>query len=241
MAENRTLEFLGIAYGNAPVLLNAHINGVTVFSGTVPTIDAPLDPAGVLTQPLFAADPAALPISTDFAGAYPVTISVANGNGIVVAGVYSNYMLTLIPNASAVMDNSTISGNILTVGTLTSGTIVVGSQLSGTGVMANTYIISGSGLTWTVNNSQTVDATTITGQSWASIPGNATGFSTCYFNQTPTNNTNPPDPRANITIDGVAQPHPPVTPETTGPCNYTVPAGSTMAFDLTVSLGNVAA
>ena len=201
----------------------------------------PSGPPGVVcNQPLFSADPAAFSIPTDFAGTYPVTISIANGNGVLLGSVYSNYMLTTTPNTPAIMDNSTISGTTLTVGTLTSGNIVIGQVLSGTGVVANTVITGGSGSLWTVNNNQTVDATTITGQSWTKIPGNATGFSSCYVNQTPSNNTNPPDPRANVTIDGVAQPHPPVTPETMGPCNYTIPAGSTIAFNLTISLGNVA-
>ena len=242
MDENRTLQFLGLAYGNAPVLINAHIKCTLVYSGRVPTIDAPVDTTGiVLTQPLFAADPALFPIPTDFAGAYPVTISVANGNGILIGDVYSNYMLTTTPNTPAILDNSTISGTTLTVGTLTSGTIVIGSLLSGTGIMANTHIISGSESTWTVNNSQTVAATTITGQAWTQTPGNSTGFVTCYVNQTPNNGTNPPDPRANVTLDGIPQTRPTPTPETMGPVGWQVNAGSTLAFDLTVSLGNVAA
>ena len=239
MAENRTLQILGNAYGNAPVLLNAHINGVTVFSGTVPTINAPLDTTGpVLSQVLFSTNPDLFSIPTDFSGAYPVTISVATGNGVLVGDIYSNYMEGAVPtpNNPAVMENSTINGTTLTVGTLTSGEIVVGQRLLGTGVADNTTITGGSGSVWTVDISQTVPATLIQGYGqYIPVPGNATAFTECYVNQTPTNGTNPPDPRANVTLDEVPQPHPAVTPESMGPCNYTIPPGSTLGFDLTIS------
>ena len=240
MAENRTLQFLGLAYGNAPVLLNAHINGTVVFSGEVPTVNSyPPDPLGIgSNQSLFSADTTLFP--TDFSGAYPVTISVANGNVVFIGAVYSNYMLSYVGGTPAVMENSTITGTTLTVGTLTSGTIAIGQSLFGTDIVANTHIISGSESTWTVNNSQTVAATTITGQLWTPITGNATAFSACYVNQTPTNGTNPPDPRANITIDGIPQTRAAPTPETMGPWSYVLQGGSTIGFDLTVSLGNVA-
>ena len=94
--------------------------------------------------------------------------------------------------------------------------------------------------TYVVRDAVFVAATTITGQLWTPITGNATAFSACYVNQTPTNGTNPPDPRANITIDGIPQTRAAPTPETMGPNNWPINAGSTLAFDLTVSLGNVA-
>ena len=240
MAENRTLQFLGIAYGATPVLLNAHINGTVVFSGEVATVDAyPPGPPGVIVdQVLFSADTTLFP--TDFSGEYPVTISIANGYSTMIGGINCNYMLQNTPDTPAVMENSTIEGTTLTVGTLTSGTIVSGALLSGTGITANTHITGGSASTWTVNNSQTVAATTITGQHWTTYPGNATAFSTCYVNQTPSNGTNPPDPRANVIKDGIAVPAPTRSPGDIGIWSYGVKAGSTMGFDLTVSLGNVA-
>ena len=242
MAENRTLQFLGLAYGNAPVLLNAHINGTVVFSGSVSAINEPPYTGGegpgiVLTQPLFTANTTLFP--TDFSGAYPVTISVANGTVVFIGAVYSNYMSSGVYD-TAVMKDSTITDPTLTVGTLATGTIKIGQLLSGTGIIANTYIISGSESTWTVDNSQTVAATTIIGQSITPVPGNATAFSACYVNQTPNNGTNPPDPRTNVTIDGIPQTRAAPTPETMGPNNWPINAGSTLAFDLTVSLGNVA-
>jgi hypothetical protein len=64
------------------------------------------------------------------------------------------------------MNTSTISGTTLTVGSLASGTIIAGQVLTGTGVTAGTYIVSGAGSTWTVSVSQTVASTTITGTAY---------------------------------------------------------------------------
>jgi hypothetical protein len=53
-----------------------------------------------------------------------------------------------------------ISGTTLTVSGVT-GTIAAGQTLSGTGITADTTIVSGAGSSWTVNNSQSVASTTI--------------------------------------------------------------------------------
>jgi len=82
---------------------------------------------------------------------------------------------TVTTGTAAVMNTSTISGTTLTVGSLASGTIIAGMVLTGTGVTAGTYIVSGSGLSWTVSTSQTVTSTTITGTAYTfTISQNAT-------------------------------------------------------------------
>ena len=63
---------------------------------------------------------------------------------------------------------SSISGFVLTIGTLTSGTVGVGQFVTGSGVAAGTKIVSnisgsGSGSTWRVSISQTVSSTAIGG------------------------------------------------------------------------------
>jgi hypothetical protein len=50
----------------------------------------------------------------------------------------------------------TISGTTLTFPSLTTGSIILGNMVVGTGVAPGTVILSGSGLSWTVNNSQSV-------------------------------------------------------------------------------------
>lgn len=77
--------------------------------------------------------------------------------------------------ASFTSTGSSISGTTLTIGTLATGTIAVGQMITGTNVLAGTYINanlagSGSGSTWTVSQSQTVASTAInstTARTWA--------------------------------------------------------------------------
>ena len=86
--------------------------------------------------------------------------------------------------------SGTIGGTTLTVTGSVTGTIVVGMGLTGTGVADNTVIVSGSGTTWTVNISQTVNpAVTITGNTgrWvAAGQGSGTpigqGYTLAYSN-----------------------------------------------------------
>ena len=81
-----------------------------------------------------------------------------SGNGGGGAPTANTYITG--PTGSATFTGS-ISGTTLTVSGIT-GTIQIGQLLSGGTVSANTYIIAGSGLSWTVNNSQTATATTST-------------------------------------------------------------------------------
>lgn len=58
-----------------------------------------------------------------------------------------------------------ISGTTLTVSVApTTGTLGIGMVLTGAGVSANTSIVSGAGLSWQVNNSQTVGSESLTAQ-----------------------------------------------------------------------------
>jgi hypothetical protein len=100
------------------------------------------------------------------------------GQSITGTGInaYQTYATsTVTTGTAAVMNTSTISGTTLTVGSLASGTIIAGMVLTGTGVTAGTYIVSGSASTWTVSVSQTVASTTITGTAYTfTISQNAT-------------------------------------------------------------------
>jgi hypothetical protein len=64
---------------------------------------------------------------------------------------------------------SSISSTTLTVGGTVTGTFSIGMTLSGTNVLPGTYITAGSGTSWTVNQTQTVASTTITGRTQKSI------------------------------------------------------------------------
>jgi hypothetical protein len=66
-----------------------------------------------------------------------------------------------------------ISGTTLSVSAVASGTIAIGDSVFGPGVAAGTIIESGSGSTWTVNNSQTVASAPMSAMgAAATCPGN---------------------------------------------------------------------
>ena len=236
--ENRTLQFYGLAYGNNNVSLTATINGTTVFSGEVPTINSPIPVPSIDTSNdviLFSIENSTL-FPTNYSGAYPMSIAVSGGYAAVLNNINCNYMPTGNVNTT-VMENSSISGNVLTVGTVSSGTVAIGQMLTGTDIVANTRIESGSDATWIVNNSQTVPNTTITGELITTVPGVADEYQLCYDGY-PVNSEATPDPRSGVIIDGIAQVPP--LPKSQGLWGWIVPSGSTIAYNLNVSLGNCA-
>jgi hypothetical protein len=99
------------------------------------------------------------------AGAWTSSAGASMGTGVTSG---TTYYIQATNSATASMLTSSISGYVLTVGTVGSGTITVGMVLTGTGVVTGTYITqnisgSGAGSTWYVSTSQTVASTTITG------------------------------------------------------------------------------
>ncbi len=76
---------------------------------------------------------------------------------------YNGYPVAITPKAIA---NGSISGTTLTISEVLEGTVAVGQSVTGSAgknvpVLAGTVIVSGSGLSWVVNHSQTVNATTL--------------------------------------------------------------------------------
>ena len=97
-------------------------------------------------------------------------VSYMNGQTVTISGVN--------PSSNAVFVGS-ISLTTLTVSSVTSGTILLNMTLSGSGVTAGTTIVSGSGTSWVVSASQTVNAgTTITGAATTGLIGTVTVAST---------------------------------------------------------------
>lgn len=239
---NRTLQFYGYAYGASNVQLNAHINGTTVFSGSVPTIDQPLplDAPDMTTAPvLFTVDNSSL-VPTEFEGSLPMTVSVATGDGVVLGEIFCNYMDTVYFANVAVLENSSVSGNTLTVGTIASGTPAVGQLLwYGDGSQPGTFILGANRAPdfYFVDPPMNLEPTTITCRQLIQNPGNAAYFMNC-FDGSPTNSDGTGDPRSSVTIDDVAQN--PARDGFNGTWAWIVPQGSTIACNLNVSVGNVA-
>ena len=104
--------------------------------------------------------------STTTLTAAHVTGTIIVGMGLTGTGVLPNTVVTAFITTNNASFPATISGTTLTVTGTVTGTISVGMGITGTGVSSNTVILSGSGTTWTINNSQTVTpAVTITGLS----------------------------------------------------------------------------
>jgi len=117
-------------------------------------------------------------------------------NGLNVYIVDGSYRYTWrISNPSAAVFQGTISGTTLTVTRVISGTISANQSLFGVGVTNETIIISGSGTTWTLNQSMTVstaiqmNSAAVAGVITASISGStltvtAVSSGTIYPGQT---------------------------------------------------------
>ena len=78
-------------------------------------------------------------------------------NGLNVYIVDGSYRYTWrISSPSSAVFQGTISGTTLTVTRVISGTIAANQALFGVGISNETVIVSGSGTTWTINQSQTI-------------------------------------------------------------------------------------
>jgi len=84
-------------------------------------------------------------------------------NNLVTASAGNPYtQVTTLPTSADAVFVGSISGLTLTVSSVTSGTIATNQVIVGSGIATNTYIVSGSGTTWTVSgSSQTVGAGTV--------------------------------------------------------------------------------
>jgi hypothetical protein len=106
-------------------------------------------------------------VTTTIAGTNTTTIYITAANPSVRTGLYIpinggvNWVTAAVTTTTVTITGGAISGTTFTF-TSSVGTVVAGMVLTGSGVTANTYIVSGSGLSWTVNNSQTSTITTAT-------------------------------------------------------------------------------
>ena len=231
---NRTIQFCGYAYGNVPVQMNAFINGQPVFSGAVDTLNEniPVLTVDMTNAPvLFSVVESAL-FPTTFAGSYPMTVSVATGNGILLSHTNSNYMPTV---KNPVEFSGSINGTTLSISSIASGEIIVGQRIQGTGIAEGTRIVSGSGSTWEVDTNQTAIETPITGG--IPVVGTADVFIPCFYG-TPANSEGTPDSRSSVQINGVSQ-VPPTMPSN-GLWTWEVATGSTLECNFNVSAGSAA-
>jgi len=89
-----------------------------------------------------------------------ITNTVANSVTQLTQATYS-WNASIAVGSAITLTTASITGTTLTFASA-SGTVAVGQTLSGGTVAAGTYIVSGSGLTWTVSSTQTATCTTAT-------------------------------------------------------------------------------
>jgi len=221
MAE-RTVVFKGLAYGSTPATVQITANGVSIFSGTITTENQPLPvmPNPELTTaivPLFT-----MTVDTAFLGTVPMTCEVTNGT-VIFADIVANYsdkfnpiytdeQLQILVNPDPNIRNPSIN---LAVTPIYVGAPAV-PPLSEAEV-ATLYN--------TATTAEEYNAILYAHNLTPIIPGGVDDFSGFV-------NT---DPRNSVSINGVTQL--PDRGDLVGTWWWTIPAGSTLSYDLEISPG----
>lgn len=162
-----TQDWYDITPGGTPITGYAQNTNITeAWNGTVPFFNDSLNPPMFLPEPT---DEIPLPTLIMYSNALPQDI------GDISYLNPTTQRMTILNQFAAT--GCTISGTVLTIGTLTSGAIAVGEYITGTGITAGTKIVSnisdsGDGSVWYVNYSQTFSGN-ITGSVWDTPPYNA--------------------------------------------------------------------
>jgi len=119
----RTFQQHALGFGETPTQVVCQIDGNTVFSGTVTTLDQPMPP---LPQPGYDVDNIAWTWEQDalFAGTQSLTITVT-GSQLLLAETYANYPLSNVANMANTFGSfySMQIGNVTITDPLTGVTI----------------------------------------------------------------------------------------------------------------------
>jgi len=163
---NRTLQFLGAAYGNSDVTITATIDNVVVYNNTVTVTDEeiPLPENlgnSVVFPTLFSVENSdQFPI--EFSGARTMSLSVTGGEGILLTNVLCNYIeqISNIGNVYITKPGNATAFCVCYIGTPTNseGTMDCRSSVVLNGNVQVPDIIPASQGTWTweVNNGSTL-------------------------------------------------------------------------------------
>lgn len=210
---NRTIQFLGLAYGSTPATLTATADGSAVFSGSLTTLDQPVPALPNLeltntTGLLFG-----LELDTAFSGNVAVSCQVTNGV-VIFAQTQCNYVAIANPiytpeQISILADNSADRAEKIAIYKSVEAVPPLSAE--------DTAIIDNPDTPWTVI-STIRNAHNLAAQ----INGGAGAWQLMN-----------PDPRLTVLINGVPQEVSP-TPAEDGFWWYTVSSGSTLSFTLQV-------
>jgi hypothetical protein len=215
----RTVVFKGLAYGSTPATVQVTANGVSIFSGTITTENQPMpampNPELVnATGPLFT-----MTVDTSFLGTVPMTCEVTAGT-VIFADIVANYsnkfnpiytdeQLQILVNPDPNISNPSIN---LAVTPIYVGAPAV-PPLSEAEV-ATLYN--------TATTAEEYNAILYAHNLTPIIPGGVDDFWSVSTT----------DPRNSVSINGVTQL--PDRGDLAGAWWWTIPAGSTMSYDLEI-------
>jgi hypothetical protein len=86
----RTVKILGLAYGSTPAEIDVTLDGGSVYTGTVTTVDSPLPSLPNLEIENTTVEFCSFEIPMDFEGTKAMTCSVTNGT-VIFAQIKANY------------------------------------------------------------------------------------------------------------------------------------------------------
>jgi hypothetical protein len=211
----RTLQFYGKGYGATPATITVTLDGDTVYTGAVTTVDQPtVDVLPGQQVVLFTCE---VPVATS--GALPMTCTVNNGTVyfMYITGnyapvpnpVYTSEQFSVLQNPASTKAQKNAIYETVAVPPLSPSDIATLESTDPADLPAQNAILLSHGCAYLVSSG-------------------AENYRDIW----------PGDERSNVSIDGVAQSTPnPRPPETAGTWGWTVESGSVLAFDLNIVAG----
>jgi len=217
MAE-RTVVFKGLAYGSTPATVQITANGVSIFSGTITTENQPvpvMPNSELVTAALFT-----MTADTAFSGTIPMTCEVTNGT-VIFAEVIANYSNRLNPIYTAEQLNILTSAD---------------PNISNPSInLAVTPIYVGAAAVPPLTEAEisTLYNTATTEEEYTAIINAHNLNSQINGGVGEIGPISATDPRNSVSINGVSQL--PDRGDLPGCWWWTIPAGSTLSYDLEIS------
>jgi hypothetical protein len=214
---NRTVKLLGYGFGATPAEITVTLEGTTIYSGTVNTADQPVPDLPNLDLMPDQTELCSFELPISFSGQKAMTCEVNSGT-VIFSEIYATYALIVNPvfsNADKTVIFSDTATNqqkydVIAPHAVPSFTTEEESQIVSLGLYNLTV--------------QTILATHGVSIFVSSGPSN---FGDIYPQG---------DERSNISIDGIAK-NPVHSGEYIGTFWWTIPDGSTLAYDLNVTAG----
>ena len=214
---NRTVKLLGYGFGATPAEITVTLDGTTVYSGAVDTVDQPVPELPNLDLMPDQIELCSFELPNSFSGQKAMTCEVNSGT-VIFSEIYATYARITNPvfsNADLDVIFSDTATNqqkydVIAPHAVPSFTTEEESQIVSLGL-----------------NDSTVQPVLATHGVSVIISSGSSNFGDIYLQG---------DERSNISIDGIAK-NPVHSGEYTGTFWWVIPEGSTLAYDLNVTAG----